>query len=145
MVANEDSIFDLVSSNEATLQGLLNNKLSLFHHLHVKFEHCLLPLTWWKSHELQFPNISFVAKQLLRMSRSQIEIKRLFDIARILTSLHCYRLGVENLDKLVIIMKNWSSDARANCMRKGKSLDDLLADEANIIDDNDVIPNVVGY
>jgi hypothetical protein len=42
-------------------------------------------------------------------------------------------------------MKNWSSNARANCMREGKSLDDLLTDEANIIDDNDVILDVVGY
>ncbi len=44
MVANEDSIFGLVTSNKATLQGLLNNELSLFHHLHVKPKHYLLPL-----------------------------------------------------------------------------------------------------
>ncbi len=52
VVANEDSIFGPVTSNKTTLQGLLKNELSLFHHLHVKPEHCLLPLTWWKSHEL---------------------------------------------------------------------------------------------
>jgi hypothetical protein len=50
---------------------------------------------------------------------------------------------VENLDKLVIIMKNWSSDVRANYMCEGKSLHDFLADEANIIDDNDVILDVI--
>jgi hypothetical protein len=39
MVANEDSIFGLMSSSETTLQGLLKNELFLFHHLHVKLEH----------------------------------------------------------------------------------------------------------
>jgi len=52
---------------------------------------------------------------------------------------------VENLDKLVIIMKNWSSNATVNYMCEGKSLDDILAYEANIIDDNDIILDVLGY
>ncbi len=52
---------------------------------------------------------------------------------------------MENLDKLVIIMKNWSFNSRVDCMCKWKSLDDFLADEANIVDDNDVILDVVGY
>jgi hypothetical protein len=62
VVADEDSNFSLVTSNEATLQGLLKNELSSFRQLHVKLEHYLLPLTWWKSHGLEFPNIFFVAK-----------------------------------------------------------------------------------
>jgi hypothetical protein len=65
VVVDEDSIFSPVTSNEAILQGLLKNELSLFCQLHVKLEHYLLPLIWWKSNELQFPNISFVAKQIL--------------------------------------------------------------------------------
>jgi hypothetical protein len=89
----------------------------------VKPEHCLLPLTWWKSHELQFPNISFVARKVFRILGSHIEIERIFSIAGVLTSLHHCRLGVENLDKLVIIMKNWSSNARVDCMCERKSLD----------------------
>ncbi len=67
VVVNEDSIFGLMTSNEAILQWLLKNELSLFRRLHVKPKHCLLPLTWWKSHELQFPNISFIARQILEI------------------------------------------------------------------------------
>jgi hypothetical protein len=52
---------------------------------------------------------------------------------------------VENLDKLVIIMKNWSFDSRADCMHKGKSLNDFLANEANIIDENNVILDAINY
>jgi hypothetical protein len=44
--------YGLATSNEATLQGLLKNELSLFCHLHMKPKHYILPLTWWKSHEL---------------------------------------------------------------------------------------------
>jgi hypothetical protein len=65
VVVDEDSIFGPMTSNESILQGLLKNELSLFYHLHVKPKHYLLPLNWWKSHELQFPNISFVARQIL--------------------------------------------------------------------------------
>ncbi len=62
---DENSIFGAVTSNEVTLHGLLRNKLNLFCHLHVKLEDSMLPLTWWKIHETQFPNVSFVAQQIL--------------------------------------------------------------------------------
>ncbi len=57
-------------SNEAILQGLLKNELFLFHHLHTKHEHYILPLTLWKSHELQSLNISFIARQIFKIPRS---------------------------------------------------------------------------
>jgi hypothetical protein len=33
---------------------------------------------------------------------SQIEIKRIFSMAGVITSLKCHQLGIENLDKLVL-------------------------------------------
>ncbi len=52
---------------------------------------------------------------------------------------------MENLDKLVIYMENWSSNARVDYMCERKSLDDFLVNKANIIDDNDVILDATGY
>jgi len=52
---------------------------------------------------------------------------------------------MENPDNLVIIMKNCSFNAKANCMCDGTSLDDFLIDEANIIDNNDIILDAVGH
>jgi hypothetical protein len=49
------------------------------------------------------------------------------------------------VEKLVIIMGNYSFDARANCMREGKSLNDFLANKANVIDDNGVILDATSY
>jgi hypothetical protein len=59
-LVDNDSIFGALISNVITLHGLLKNDLCLFYHLHVKLEDDVLPLTWWESHETQFPNVSFV-------------------------------------------------------------------------------------
>ncbi len=42
MVDDEKSIFWAMTSNEATLRGLLKNEKFSFHHLHVKPKDCLL-------------------------------------------------------------------------------------------------------
>jgi hypothetical protein len=62
---NDGSIFGVVTSREVTLQGLLKNELSLFWHLHVKFEDFMLPLIWWKSDEAQISNIFSWSNKLL--------------------------------------------------------------------------------
>jgi hypothetical protein len=117
----------------------------LFCHLPMKLEDCLLPLTWWKSHQVQFLNVSFVAQQILGILGSQIKTKRIFNIAKVLTSLQCCRLGVNNLNKLVMVMKNWSSDARADYLQKGDYIDDFFNEESNIIEDNNMALNATNY
>jgi hypothetical protein len=52
-IGNDDElIFGVVASNEATLHGLLKNEFGMFHHLLVKLENYLLPFTWWKANEI---------------------------------------------------------------------------------------------
>jgi hypothetical protein len=41
-----------------------------------------------------------------------IETKRLFSKIRVITGLRCCQLGIENLNKLVIITNNWPNDRR---------------------------------
>jgi hypothetical protein len=52
IIDDDELIFGVVTSNEVTLHGLLKNELGLFRHLPMKLENYLLPLTWWKSHEI---------------------------------------------------------------------------------------------
>ncbi len=59
-LGDNDSIFGALILNVATVHGLLKNELGLFYHSHVKLKDDVLPLTWWKSHETRFPNVSFV-------------------------------------------------------------------------------------
>jgi hypothetical protein len=43
-------------------------------------------------------------------------IERIFSIVGVLTSLRCCQLGLDNLDALVMICKNWPHDACAGCL-----------------------------
>jgi hypothetical protein len=45
IVDDDESVFGIMTSNDATLYGLLKNGLFLFRHLHVKPKDCLLPPT----------------------------------------------------------------------------------------------------
>ncbi len=56
----------------------------------------------------------------------------------------CYKLGVDNFDKLVMVMKNYSSDARQIVCERD-SIHDFFKEEGNIIKDNDMTLDVVGY
>jgi hypothetical protein len=54
---------------------------------------------------------------------SQIETERIFNMAKVITSLRRCWLGIENLDKLVIIMKNWPNDPKFGCTTGPKSFE----------------------
>jgi hypothetical protein len=38
---------------------------------------CVDPLIWWWTHEAQFPNVNFIAKQFFCIFGFQIEIERI--------------------------------------------------------------------
>jgi len=65
-------------------------------------------------HEGQFPNVGFFAKQILGISGSQIEIEYVFSLVGLLTPLRHYCLQVENMDRIITMVKNWPDDLRAN-------------------------------
>jgi hypothetical protein len=69
-------------------------------------------LAWWRTQERHFSYVGFVPRKILGCVGSQIEVKRVFNIANICTNLCCSRLGMENLEMLINIYKNWPKDAR---------------------------------
>ncbi len=62
-----------------------------------------------------------------------------------LTNLRCCRLGVDNLNKLVMVLKNWLSDAKADCPCEGDFIDDFFKENTNIIEENDMMLDAIGY
>ncbi len=62
-----------------------------------------------------------------------------------LTSLWCCRLGVDNLDKLVMILKNWLTNAWTNCPQKRQFIIEFLVEQVGIIDKNDTLLDAFGY
>jgi hypothetical protein len=50
------------------------------------------PLVWREKHESLFPRVEFLARQIIGILRSQIEIERIFSLVGILTNLRRYCL-----------------------------------------------------
>jgi hypothetical protein len=78
-----NNIFGVGASMEESSCALVVGELSLFKKLFVSPTTCVDPLVWWRIHETQFPNVNFFAKQILRIPRSQIEIKCVFSLASV--------------------------------------------------------------
>jgi hypothetical protein len=55
--------------------------------------------------------VTQLAKQILEILNSQIEIEWLFSLVGVLTTLR----QVKNLNKIIIVAKNWLDDPCANC------------------------------
>ncbi len=62
----------------------------------------------------------------------QIEVERVFNIASICTNVQRFRLGIDNLEMLVNIYKNWPDDACVGgfpFMEKFMEMKEILMDE----------------
>jgi hypothetical protein len=104
-------LFGALASIAETSKGLLLIELSLFRRLAV----------------------SYAARQFLGIPGSQIDCERIFSIAGILTALRHSRLGITNLDTLVMIKKNWPSDARTDCISQAHVIQ-FFNDEAELLE-----------
>jgi hypothetical protein len=56
---------------------------------------------WRVKHETIFPNVGFLAWQILEIIGSQIEIERIFSLARIFTNLRKYCLQLKSIERLI--------------------------------------------
>ena len=54
------------------------------------------PLAWWKEHQVKFPIVSFLARQIIEIQGNQIEMERISSVAVILCVLCRRRLGIES-------------------------------------------------
>jgi hypothetical protein len=70
---------------------------------------------------------------------SQIKTQRIFNMARVITGLKRCWLGIENLDKLVLIMKNWPDDPRFGCKSGLKSFEEFLNFEDGVVFENEIL------
>jgi hypothetical protein len=63
----------------------------------------------------------------------QIEIERIFSLAKILMNLKIWRLQIGNLDKLIFTRKNWPNDPKVGCSSLYKSMIELIESPLNEI------------
>nr|XP_024359895.1 uncharacterized protein LOC112274515 isoform X1 [Physcomitrium patens] len=141
---DENSLFGSSASHDEAIVGHLKAELSLFRRLRIDSKECENPLAWWKDREVQFPNVGFLARQILGIVGSQVETERIFSIVGVITEIHRRHLGTDNLDKLVLIRENWKDDSRAGSEYPAAGhkmvdsvLENYLLGEENILDEHE--------
>jgi hypothetical protein len=145
--APSNILFGAPASAEEACEGILIAELSLFRRLTIVHPEAEEPLTWWKLNASRFPSVSFLARQILAIPGSQIETERIFSIASVLTSLRRCRLGLNNLDSLIMINNNWPDDSRRECevTEVVKDVKDYFAKEMEIVDEAEDEIEEAGY
>jgi hypothetical protein len=89
------SLFGLVASTQEAIEGLFKVELYLFCMFHVENANGPNLLMWWFINEFKC------------ILGPQIKIKQIFLVVGMFTSLQQCHLGVENLDKFIMIFNNW--------------------------------------
>ncbi len=85
----DNNIFGVNVSIEKHSYVFVVGELYLFKRLFIVPTSCVDPLVWWCIHETQFPNVGFLAKQILGILGSQIEIECVFNLVNVLTTFQC--------------------------------------------------------
>jgi len=81
------SLYDLMETNKEMVLSVVKEQLSNYRIRKVGDEECKNPFAWWKAHESPFSYVVFVAQKILGNFGSQIEAKRVFNIANICTNM----------------------------------------------------------
>jgi hypothetical protein len=118
----ELGVFGSLAFTKKVAMGLITIELLLFRRTAMPID-LFSPFIWWAKHEQQFSNLTYLAQQVMGIVGSQIETKRIFNMVGVITSLKRCQLGIENLDKLVTIMKNWPNDPKFECTSGPKSFE----------------------
>jgi hypothetical protein len=115
-VDNDTNIFGLGASIEKFSRAIIRI-IFLFRKLLGLLATCDDPLAQWHINEKKFPNVAFLAKQIIGILVTNWN-KRSFNLVGMMTSLQRYHLQVENLDQIIILVKTWSNDPHFTCKKK---------------------------
>jgi hypothetical protein len=64
---------------------------------------------------------------------SQIETNCVFSIINVLIALKCYQLGLQNIEHVVMLIKNWSNNPHRGCMNfKHQTMEEFVGLEVNL-------------
>ena len=95
-------LFGDAASLKKTCEVTLVTKISLSRRLHISVEEATSPLVWWKTNATRFPTLAYLAWQFLVNPGSHIEMETIFNVAGVLTSFYRCRLGLSNVNGLIM-------------------------------------------
>jgi len=108
-------IFQQIASTSEPTKELVTKELLICRHYLMDPKDIKCLLQWWGKYETMFPTIGFLAYQILKHCRSQIESKRFFSLVGIFTNRRKCHLWLDNLIFLIFVNKNLPSDLRVGC------------------------------
>jgi hypothetical protein len=89
---------------------------------------------------MQFPHVSVLARQVLGIMGSKIQIEKIFNFVGIVTNLWRSRIGINNLNCFVLVIKHWPNNACIRCDgEEAKNLHDYLQAEKIIEKNHELI------
>jgi hypothetical protein len=134
-------MYDFMETNEEMDLSIVKKQINHFLVKKLIEEECKNSSAWWKVHEVQFPNIGFVARQILGIIGFPIELERAFNIVGICTNLRHSQLGIENLEMVMsYIYNNWSNDV---CVKGWASMGQFMdMEEALTRENEDLVDKV---
>ena len=94
-------------------------------------------MAWWKANATRIPTLAYLAQQFFGIPGSYIEMERIFSVAEVLINLRRRRLGLSNVNGLIMIYKNWPTDARSACELASTNVVEFLNNEHEILDDHE--------
>jgi hypothetical protein len=121
----------MTTSTSEPTKELVNRELLIFKHYQVDVKNIKCPLEWWEKHKSMFSIVGFCVGQILGIVGSQIETKRIFSLIRIFIILKRCCLQSKNLDKLILVNKNWPYDPRIS-YKSPSSLVDFIENALNL-------------
>jgi len=89
-IGDEDSNLDIFQQRTHTNEPskeLVTKELLIFRCYQMNPKDIKCPFQWWRKHETTFLIVGFLAHQILSIVGPQIESKRIFSLANILTNL----------------------------------------------------------
>jgi hypothetical protein len=93
----------MTSSSTKIRKEIITKELLDFKRFHVDLKEIKNPFQWCEKHESRFPIVAFLARQILGILGSQIEIKHILPFAGILTNHKRYHLQSKNLEKFSFV------------------------------------------
>jgi len=117
---------------------ILTIELLIFHQHFVTPKECSCPLLWWKTNYHMWLNVAWLARHILVILGSQLKTKQFFYVISVFTSLQKCRFGVENLNSLVMIYKNWPNDVKVGCSLANDDVTKFFATKANLLKLNEI-------
>ncbi len=135
------SLYDVMEIDEDVALSMVKKQIFCFKIKKVIEEEWEGPLTWLRAHEVHYSYVGFVAQQILEIVGSQIEVEFISILQLFAWTCPISWFGMDNLEMLINIYKNWSNDVHVG---DAPSIKKFMEMEKTLMNENDDVITSLG-